>query len=764
MVLFWLDVTAYAASTVVAVALALMAAGAGLKRPLNRCFALFSLAAAGWTGGAMALRLSLWVERGDTALLSQMSTLAYVLLGPLLLLFTTRYVESRTRWTDLAGAIGLAMTAVTSVPLFSQQLISGHYLDPNGTTHHQVSTLGLVMSALPASYMIWSLVLFWRERRRTGEPYLALSVLVLLMGLVVGGILDIPFPVMSFATVLSVAMLGYGVVSQQLFNPLRERTAQLQHEIAERELTEEALQRMVEELSGLEAIINRSPAMVLLWPVREGWPIEYVSDNVEQILGYTVNDLMEGRVTWTSITHPEDDPRLEAEVGRYLEQGIMEFSQEYRLIAKSGEVRWMSDRSKALFDSEGRPTHIQSIVLDVTDRKRAEAGLLRLQHLLQNITDSMPSALISLDSDGKVLTWNPAAEALTKRKAHDVVGQSLWEACPEMARYQATFEQVLREQTVIRQPREEVSSGRGVVYRDVSAFPLEANEAGGVVLCIDDVTQRVRLEEMMLRSAKMASVGGLAAGVAHEINNPLGAMMQGAQMLQRALDTDSERTRERLESFGVDPDALSQYVSDRGLLEYMEGIRETGGRAAKIVTDLLTFSRKSSSGFVSCDLNELVEQTLELAGTDYDLATRYDFRNIEVQREMGDLPEIVCDGQQIQQVVLSLVRNAAQAMAAKRRVMGKEYRPELGVRSGVGEGWVRLEIEDNGPGIPEGAEGRLFEPFFTTKEVGEGMGLGLWLCWSVVVERHKGRIWAEQGAQGGARLVVELPTRAEKPT
>jgi PAS domain S-box-containing protein len=467
-------------------------------------------------------------------------------------------------------------------------------------------------------------------------------------------------------------------------------------------------------------------------------------------------------VTWPGITHPEDNARLEAEVARYLEQGILEFGQEYRLLGESGRVHWISDRNKVLLGADGEPAYIQSIVVDVTDRKRAEADLQRVQHLLQNITDSMPSALISMDRDGRVLTWNPAAEALSGRRADEVGGRPLWEACPEMAQYRRVFEQVLAERKVIHQPREQVAAATGTAYREVSAFPLEENDAEGVVLRIDDVTRRVQIEEMMLRSAKLASVGGLAAGVAHEINNPLGAMIQGAQMLQRALDTDRARTRERLESFGVDPDALSRYVHDRGLVDYLEGIRETGGRAAKTVTDLISFSRKTSSGFVSCDLNGLIEQTLELARTDYDLAARYDFRNIELQKDLADLPEVVCDGQQVQQVVLSLVRNAAQAMAAKRRAEGDDYRPELVVRSFVGEGWVRLEVDDNGPGIPVEAEGRLFEPFFTTKGVGEGTGLGLWLCWSIVAERHKGRIWAEPSTRGGACFVVELPIRRDR--
>jgi signal transduction histidine kinase len=254
----------------------------------------------------------------------------------------------------------------------------------------------------------------------------------------------------------------------------------------------------------------------------------------------------------------------------------------------------------------------------------------------------------------------------------------------------------------------------------------------------------------------------LAAGVAHEINNPLGAMMQSAQMLQVVLDIQRPRVRQHLERLGLDPEGLANYLQERGLWEYLDGIRDSGARAAKIVADLLNFSRRASSDAAPRDLNLLVKQALDLAVTDYDLKKKYDFRNIELSRDFGqDLPKIICDGQQIQQVVLNLVRNAAQAMAEEmdRADADKEekYRPRLTLRTSVSSGWVRLEVEDNGPGVPEALRERLFEPFFTTKAVGEGTGLGLWLCWSIVVERHKGRIWIEPGGDGGARFVVELP-------
>jgi len=416
--------------------------------------------------------------------------------------------------------------------------------------------------------------------------------------------------------------------------------------------------------------------------------------------------------------------------------------------------------------------------------ERSQIEILRLQHLLQNITDSMPSVLIALDLEGYVLAWNPAAEALTGRTVDEVSGQPLWQICPELKGYRDLVEQVFREKRGAHLHRELVyaKQAESASYRNVDVFPLVTNELLGVVVRIDDVTQWVQLEEMMLQSAKMASIGGLAAGIAHELNNPLGAMLQSAQMLQLSLDVQRPRVREYLAAHDLDPENLDDYLKDRGVPVYLDGIRETGVRAAKIVTDLLNFSRKSASKVAPHDLNQLVEQTLTLAATDYDPRKLYDFQNIEiVWRLTSDLPQVICNGQQIQQVILNLVRNAAQAMMGKDQ---EDYHPCLILRTSLrredvslgeapsgdgGRTWVRLEVEDNGPGISESVRERLFTPFFTTKGIGEGTGLGLWLCWSII-ERHKGRLWAEPVLSSphedevtgteqmcGARFVVELP-------
>lgn len=442
-----------------------------------------------------------------------------------------------------------------------------------------------------------------------------------------------------------------------------------------------------------------------------------------------------------------------------------------------------SDKAKAEAEQERLLVDLKQRNVQLDDQldqlRKLNAEIVRLQHLLQNTTNSMPSALIALDAEGQVLLWNPAAEMLTGQSAAKVQGQLLWQVCPELERYRNLFDQALVECQVVHLHKEQVTTESGVIYRDVDVFPLSTDNIEGAVLRIDDVTDRVRIEEMVRQSAKMASVGRLAAGIAHEINNPLSGMMQSAQLLQLIFDMQHPRSREWLQACGVDPDGLERYLKERDTQKYLQGIRSAGGRAAKIVSDLLSFSRKGSRP-AHYDLNALVEQTLDLAAADFDLRKKYDFRKIEIVRELTlDLPMVLCDGQLIQQVVLNLVRNAAQEMARKEQTTPASeegYQPRLTLRSSLAQNehgqkahslhrqMVRLEIEDNGPGFSEATQAQLFEPFFTTKDEGEGTGLGLWLCWSIIVEQHQGRIWGEPSSEGGARFVIELPVEGVSHT
>ena len=300
-------------------------------------------------------------------------------------------------------------------------------------------------------------------------------------------------------------------------------------------------------------------------------------------------------------------------------------------------------------------------------------------------------------------------------------------------------------------------SGGDVRYVDVMVYPL-LHDSDGSVVCIDDVTERVRIEDMMVQTEKMMSVGGLAAGMAHEINNPLGIMAQGCQNVIRRLSEEIPGNQAVAEELGLDLDLLREYLSRRGIYRFLEGMQEATGRASRIVSDMLAYSRRSTSSFVPVRLNELIDTVLRLASHDYDLKKSYDFRRIRIEREtIGQSDEVFCDDMAIEQVLLNLLRNAAQAMAAS----PSERSPEIKLGVVDEADCVRLEVADNGPGMGEEVSRHLFEPFFTTKPVGVGTGLGLSVAYFIITEQHRGSIEVETAPGRGTRFIIRLPRQGK---
>jgi two-component system NtrC family sensor kinase len=244
----------------------------------------------------------------------------------------------------------------------------------------------------------------------------------------------------------------------------------------------------------------------------------------------------------------------------------------------------------------------------------------------------------------------------------------------------------------------------------------------GLVLLRDNTDERL-LHERLLQSEKMASVGQLVSGVAHELNNPLTGVMGFAQLL---LARDLEDT----------------------VRSQIQTIYDEAERAAKIVQNLLSFARRRKPTKEMADLNALVQRVLELRS--YDFAVR----NISLDMTLDTRMERVwVDADQIQQVLFNVIKNAEQAMIDAHRG------GRLTVVTRGGPSGARVSIADDGPGIPLDIQRRIFDPFFTTKDAGEGTGLGLTICYGII-EEHGGRIWTENRPEGGAIFHIELPISA----
>ena len=182
----------------------------------------------------------------------------------------------------------------------------------------------------------------------------------------------------------------------QEIRALREKVSQLEAAQEQLRQAEEALREASEKQQQLEAVFNRGPAMLFLWRVEEGWPVKLASENVSQ-LGYSAEDFTSGRVSWSGITHADDILRLEAEVAAFLRDGVDEFHQEYRLLTKSGEVRWVEDRNVCRRDAEGNVIHVKGVVLDITERKHAEEALRNSEARYRALFESSRDAVVLLD-------------------------------------------------------------------------------------------------------------------------------------------------------------------------------------------------------------------------------------------------------------------------------------------------------------------------------------------------------------------------------
>jgi two-component system NtrC family sensor kinase len=241
-----------------------------------------------------------------------------------------------------------------------------------------------------------------------------------------------------------------------------------------------------------------------------------------------------------------------------------------------------------------------------------------------------------------------------------------------------------------------------------------------------DSTEERLLQERLLQSEKMASVGQLVSGVAHELNNPLTGVMGFAQLL---LARDLDETTQ------------AQVRTIYGEAE----------RAAKIVQNLLSFARRRKPAKEMADVNALLAQVLELRSYDFAI------RNISLDMELDPrMPRCWVDADQVQQVFFNIVKNAEQAMLEANGAGRLTVRTEATGGDGAPATGVRISIADDGPGISPEVQRRIFDPFFTTKEAGQGTGLGLTISYSIIDE-HGGRVWAEPSPAGGARFVIELP-------
>jgi PAS domain S-box-containing protein len=480
----------------------------------------------------------------------------------------------------------------------------------------------------------------------------------------------------------------------------------------------------------------------------------YVSPSITEMLGYDQDEFKVHYATYLTDNPINHDAAMRSEE---CIKGKKQPPYPIEIVHKSGELRWLEVTESPIFNPDGKVTAVEGLAHDVTQRKQGEEELHLLRNYLSNIIDSMPSVLVGVDAHGRVTQWNKTAERTTGVPAHAAQGKDLSHVFPQMALEMKKITESVRTKATKQEQKRTRRSGNGTRYEDITIYPLMANDLEGAVIRIDDVTDKVRMEEMMIQSEKMLSVGGLAAGMAHEINNPLAGMMQTAWVMANRLDgkMNIPANIKAAQQAGTSVEAIGKYMETRGILRMITNIIESGQRVAEIVDNMLSFARKSDASLSPHDMVALLDKTLELATTDYDLKKHYDFKRIEIRKEYEeDLPPVPCEGAKIQQVLLNILRNGAQAMQEADTV-----NPLFIIRAyfETERKRVCMEIEDNGPGITEATRKRVFEPFYTTKAVGLGTGLGLSVSYFIITENHGGEMAVESQPGSGTKFIIHLP-------
>ncbi len=402
---------------------------------------------------------------------------------------------------------------------------------------------------------------------------------------------------------------------------------------------------------------------------------------------------------------------------------------------------------------------------EIADRERAEAALRSSERLYRQLTEGLLEAIVVADERGQIKLLNPAGQRVFGYEEREVLGQPLTLLMPPGDR--EAHEQALRHYVETRDARSigSTTERRGR-RKGGETFPLELSLSAielpeGITFlgAIDDLTERRRMQAMIVQAEKLASLGLLSAGVAHEINNPLAFVANNLFILERdtrgllqvleaceearpALAAAHPELARRIDQIG---EAIDLPYIRANLGRCFSSTRQGVKRIAVIVENLRGFARLDQADVDRVDLHLAIAGSLEL------IRGQLERRHITVEQHEGGLLPVVCAPAQINQVVLNLLVNAMQAIEATGRGGG---RIEIDTRAQDDE--VILEVADDGCGIPEANLPRIFDPFFTTKPVGQGTGLGLAISHGIVTD-HGGRVEVESTPGRGSRFRVILP-------
>jgi PAS domain S-box-containing protein len=469
----------------------------------------------------------------------------------------------------------------------------------------------------------------------------------------------------------------------------------------------------------------------------ETYAFTYVSPAAERLLGYPAQRWIDEPTFWLEHIHPDDREWVIEHCQKYTAR-LEEHQLDYRMLADSGEVVWLRDVVR-VEGVGGRPVRSVGVMVDITSLKQAEARteLAAAQLALgeaqwRSLVQGVPDLITLLDEHGRIEFSNRSPSY--GGSSDELMADAFMDPHSAAAWHSAFAEVVAsgdtRELEVCVAPP---GAPRQWFMTRIAPIQIAGRGASKVERYLSistDVTERKRLEAQLRQQQRLESVGTLASGVAHEINNPVQGILNYAELIAECPS---------------DPETVREFAGE---------IKRESNRVAAIVRKLLAFSRQEpEQSFEHCTVRSVIDDTLALVHT----VLRKDQITVEIDVPEG-LPQIDCRIQQIQQIIMNLVTNARDALNERYQPFDDAKRITIRARAPTRGGrlWVRISVADRAGGIPEDVRTRIFDPFFTTKGRDQGTGLGLAVSHGIAVD-HGGELSVESELGIGSTFHLDLP-------
>lgn len=379
-----------------------------------------------------------------------------------------------------------------------------------------------------------------------------------------------------------------------------------------------------------------------------------------------------------------------------------------------------------------------------------------IQEFFSNIIESMPSALITVDGDLHVEQINTNALRISNMGAEAVKNAPVENAFPMLESFRDDIKVALAQRTTVILDRVEYVNEDRKSYFKITCYPLDAFE-DVTVIQIDDITSREILEQRVLQTEKMHSLDGLAAGIAHEVNNPLSAIINGIQNIKRRLEPDRPANLGVANELELDLEKLSQYLHRREISFFLDSIEEGAFRASNIVSNMLKFSKPSGYSREPCDINQLLEQSINFAIKDFELHEDGSINTTAIDLNLAqDLPRVKALPVELQQVFVNLLQNAQQAIAARKETEPDTYQGRITLETRVEGDDVVVIVGDNGIGMSDEVARKAFDPYFTTRIHSGGTGLGLSTVFRIINTLLGGQVEIRSAANYGTQFIITL--------